>query len=136
MIDDTRVNIKIYGGAGDDFFQIGQLYKSQRTPAAGVPNADVFATLETTRGFLSNGISAPMQIFGGAGDDEFVVYHNLAPLQLYGEDGDDFFLIRAFALVGSSGQPARAHRCHRRRRRRHDHLRGERAGEHRRRRRV
>jgi Ca2+-binding RTX toxin-like protein len=101
MIDDTRAAITIFGGDDDDFFQIGQLYKSQRTPAAGVPNADVFATLETTRGFLSNGISEPMQIFGGAGDDEFVVYHNLAPLQLFGEDGNDFFMIRAFALIGS-----------------------------------
>jgi Ca2+-binding RTX toxin-like protein len=100
-IDDVRVNMKIYGGDGEDFFQIGQLYKSQRMPAAGVRNADVFATLETTRGFLSNGISSPVSIFGGEGNDEFVVYHNLAPLQLFGEGGDDSFLIRAFALIGS-----------------------------------
>jgi Ca2+-binding RTX toxin-like protein len=100
-IDDIRGNMEIYGGDGEDFFQVGQLYKSQRTPFAGVPNADIFATLETTRGFLSNGISAPLSIFGGAGDDTFIVYHNLAPLQLFGEDGNDSFLIRAFALVGS-----------------------------------
>lgn len=100
-IDDTRLDIEIYGGEGKDFFQVGQLYKSQRNAAAGVPFADVFATLETTRGYLSNGISKAMKIFGGDGDDEFIVYHNLAPLALYGEDGDDSFLIRAFALVGS-----------------------------------
>jgi Ca2+-binding RTX toxin-like protein len=100
-IDDTRINMNVYGGAGEDFFQIGQLYKSQRTAAAGVPNADVFTTIETTRGFLSNGISSPMTIFGGENNDEFVVYHNLAPLVLNGDEGDDSFLIRAFALVGS-----------------------------------
>ncbi|HSB85123.1 MAG TPA: hypothetical protein VLD86_02385, partial [Ilumatobacteraceae bacterium] len=100
-IDDTRLAIDIYGGEGEDFFQIGQLYKSQRNAAAGVPFADVFATIETTRGFLSNGISKSMKIFGGDDNDEFVVYHNLAPLALYGDAGDDSFLIRAFALVGS-----------------------------------
>ena len=100
-IDDTRMDIDVYGGEGEDFFQIGQLYKSQRNPAAGIPFADVFATLVTTRGFLSNGISNSMNIFGGDANDEFVVYHNLAPLALFGDDGDDSFLIRAFALVGS-----------------------------------
>ena len=100
-IDDVRVDMTIYGGPGEEFFQVGQLYKTERTPAAGVPNADVFATIETTRGFLSNGISSPVAIYGGDDNDEFVVYHNLAPLALFGGDGDDSFLIRAFALVGS-----------------------------------
>jgi hypothetical protein len=100
-IDDTRLKIDIYGGEGEDFFQIGQLYKSQRNAAAGVPFADAFATLETTRGFLSNGITKDMNIFGGDNNDQFVVYHNLAPLALFGDDGDDSFLVRAFALVGS-----------------------------------
>ena len=68
---------------------------------AGVAFVDVFATIETTRGYLSNGISNAMKIFGGDDNDEFVVYHNLAPLALYGNDGDDSFLIRAFALAGS-----------------------------------
>ncbi|MHC4497645.1 MAG: hypothetical protein ACYS21_00865, partial [Planctomycetota bacterium] len=100
-IDDVRVDMKIYGGAGEDFFQVAQLYKAKRNAAAGVPNADVFATIETTRGYLSNGITSPLTIYGGDDDDEFVVYHNLSPLQLFGDDGDDTFLIRAFALVGS-----------------------------------
>ncbi len=43
-----------------------------------MPNADVFATIETTRGFLSNGISSPLTIFGGADNDE-----------LHGGDDDD-----------------------------------------------
>ncbi|HET6573208.1 MAG TPA: hypothetical protein VFG68_06375, partial [Fimbriiglobus sp.] len=100
-IDDTRAKIDVYGGAGRDFFQVGQLYKSQREPASGVPDMDIFATIKTTRGFLSNGISEPMTIFGGGDNDEFVVYHNLKPLVLNGDDGDDSFLIRAFALDGS-----------------------------------
>ncbi len=94
-------SLLVYAGDGRDFVQVGQLYKSKRNAAAGVPNADVFATIETTRGYLSNGISASLAIYGDDDDDEFVVYHNLAPLLLFGGDGDDSFLIRAFALVGS-----------------------------------
>lgn len=101
-IDDTRANIDIFGGAGADFFQIGQLYRTTRDNSSGIPFADVFATVETTRGFLSNGISAPMTISGGAGDDEFIVYRNQAPLVLEGDDGNDSFLVRAFALIGST----------------------------------
>src|SRR5205085_12205263 len=58
-------------------------------------------TIETTRGWLSNGISNPMTVFGGAGEDLFIVFHNLAVLTLNGGDDDDTFLIQAFALAGS-----------------------------------
>src|SRR5262249_53224582 len=101
-IDDTRAIITINGGAGEDFFQVGQLYQSRRTPElAGVLPEDVFATIETTRGWLSAGISEPMTINGGDDNDNFIVFHNLAVLNLNGNDGDDSFLIQAFALAGS-----------------------------------
>lgn len=101
-IDDTRAKITINGGDGNDFFQIGQLYKTQRTVAlAGVAPEDVYATTETTRGFLSNGISLPMTINGDAGEDNFIVFRNLAVLTLNGGDDNDTFLVQAFALVGS-----------------------------------
>jgi len=58
-IDDTRAPITIHGGSGNNFFQIGQLYQSRRTPQlANVAAADLFATLETTRGWLSKGVSS------------------------------------------------------------------------------
>ena len=101
-IDDTRAIIDVNGGDGPDQFQIGQLYQSRRTPAlAGVMPGDVFATIETTQGWLSNGISNPMTINGGKGDDNFIVFHNLAQLNLNGDDGNDTFLVQAFALAGS-----------------------------------
>ncbi len=100
--DDTASEVTLNGEFGNDTFQIGQMFKSERTTvAANVSVDDVFATIETTRGFLSNGISAPMTINGGIGDDLFVVFHNKAVLQLNGEEGDDVFEIRAFALAGS-----------------------------------
>ena len=101
-VDDTRAIIEIHGGDGPDFFQVGQLYHSRRTPRlAGVAAEDVFATIETTKGWLSNGITNPMTIFGGEGNDTFIVFHNLAVLGLNGEGGDDTFLVQAFALAGS-----------------------------------
>ncbi|MEX2149864.1 MAG: LEPR-XLL domain-containing protein [Steroidobacteraceae bacterium] len=100
--DDTRAAITVFAGEGDDFFQVGQLYKSQRTTEqAGVAVEDVFATIETTRGWLSNGISVDLTINAGGGKDEFIVFHNKAVLTANGEAGDDRFLIQAFALVGS-----------------------------------
>ncbi len=101
-VDDTRAPITINAGAGNDFFQVGQLYQSRRTPElANVLAQDVFATIETTKGWLSNGISNPMTINGGSGEDLFIVFHNLAVLTLNGGDDNDTFLIQAFALAGS-----------------------------------
>ena len=101
-IDDTRASITVNGDEGNDLAQVGQLYQSRRTPAlAGVAHEDVFATIDTTQGWLSNGISFPMTINGGIGDDNFYVFHNLAILDLNGDDGNDTFLVQAFALAGS-----------------------------------
>ncbi|MBL7039484.1 MAG: hypothetical protein ISR77_12695, partial [Pirellulaceae bacterium] len=101
-IDDTSAAITINGELGEDRFQIGQLFRTQRTnEAANVSVDDEFATIETTRGFLSDGISAPMTINGGLDNDVFVVFHNKAELTLNGDAGDDRFEVRAFALVGS-----------------------------------
>jgi Ca2+-binding RTX toxin-like protein len=102
--DDTRAIAALNGGIGDDKFQIGQMFKSERDDnpqTANLADDDVFATVETTRGWLSNGITFPMTINGGIGNDEFVVFRNIAVLTLNGGDGDDLFTVRAFALAGS-----------------------------------
>jgi len=102
FMDDTRAKMTINGDQGNDFFQVGQLYKSRRTPQlAGIAPEDVFATIDTTQGWLSNGISKPMTINGGIGDDSFIVFHNLDTLDLNGDAGNDSFLVQAFALAGS-----------------------------------
>ena len=63
---------------------------------------DRFDTTETTRGFLSNGVSQATTILGGEGDDRFTVFRNHAYLRLEGGLGDDSFTLRSFALVGST----------------------------------
>ena len=106
--DDTSARAVLDGGAGDDTFQIGQLYGTQRNataaPAGGdLTGSDVFGTTATTRGWLSAGISRVMTVRGGAGDDTFGVYANHALLSLLGEDGNDLFTQRAFALAQTTG---------------------------------
>ena len=91
-IDDTNAEIIINGGPENDTFQVGQMFRSPRTdnPDANIsdnPFDDQFATIETTRGWLSNGISEAMTINGGDGNDTFIVFHNKAVLQLNGNFG-------------------------------------------------
>ncbi|OLD92029.1 MAG: hypothetical protein AUG84_02425, partial [Chloroflexi bacterium 13_1_20CM_4_66_7] len=47
-VDDTRAKILIEGGEGKDFFQVGQLYKSRRTPPTTWPRCRSTAATATT----------------------------------------------------------------------------------------
>ena len=96
--DDNSTITTLDGGSGNDTFQIGQLYKTERV-ASDVAPEDAFDTIETTRGFLSHGVTFSTTIYGGSGDDQFSVYSNKAQLHLEGNDGNDTFEVRAFALV-------------------------------------
>ena len=101
MVDDNAARTTLNGGTGDDEFQFAQVYETRRNGGAGVTAGDVFATIETTRGFLSNGVTFDTTANGGTGEDLFRVFHNLATLNLNGGFGDDTFIVKAFALVGS-----------------------------------
>ena len=102
VLDDTLAPTTIFGDAGNDTFQVGQVFQSARdgtNPDNGLDPLDYFATTQTTDGFLSNGVSFATTLYGGDGDDTFVVDHNLAELWLYGQDGDDTFTVQAFVKV-------------------------------------
>ncbi len=101
-MDDNWAETTISSGLGNDNFQVGQIFKSQRDAAAGVAAKDVFETVQTTRGYLSNGVSFTTTLDGDAGNDTFTVYRNKAILNLNGGDNDDLFVIRAFAEEGST----------------------------------
>ena len=109
VLDDTLAPTTIFGGDGNDTFQIGQVYASPRdgsNPDNGLNDGlglygtnDYFSTIQTTQGYLSNGISQTATLFGGNGDDSFTVYHNTAELFLFGEADDDTFRVRSFVRV-------------------------------------
>jgi hypothetical protein len=119
-VDDNSAITTLDGGKGKDDFQIGQIYGFKRdglerpqgvgnTSGGSLTPQDVFATVATTRGWLSPGASQPLVAKGGTGDDTFTVYSNQATLRLEGEDDNDLFVVRAFALaetVGSCGTAA------------------------------
>lgn len=99
-LDDLTAVATLNGGGGDDYFQVGQLYRNRRTIAGGnIAPEDQFATVEVSRGFLSNGISNDATINGGNDNDTVVVYRNLATLTVNGQAGDDSIEVRAFVLV-------------------------------------
>ncbi|MFA7063647.1 MAG: calcium-binding protein, partial [Methanomethylophilus sp.] len=101
--DDNSTLTTLDGGTGRDFFQVGQVFGSERTALAGtVAAGDEIETVETTLGILSRGISYATTIYGGDGNDEFSVYSNKAELQMFGEDGNDSFVVRAFVIKDSS----------------------------------
>ena len=96
-LDDNWTESTVRGGADEDTFQVGQIFETPRDEAAGVAAGDVFETVSTTRGFLSNGVSFATVIKGGDDNDRFVVFRNTAVLSLRGDEGDDEFTIRSFA---------------------------------------
>ncbi|WBA80116.1 hypothetical protein [Endozoicomonas sp. GU-1] len=64
--DDNSTITTLDGGAGNDRFQIGQLFGLDRNTAEGtVAAGDEIETTETTLGFLSKGNSLPMVVYGG-----------------------------------------------------------------------
>src|SRR5581483_710275 len=109
VMDDNLGPTTLFGGDGNDTFQFGQIYASPRdgsNPNNGLDPADYFVTTPVTQGFLSNGVSYPTTAFGGAGDDSFTVYHNLAELYLYGQEDDDSFTVRAFVKINPNDPKA------------------------------
>ena len=86
--DDTGNNIEVRGEGGDDKFIVGQVFNA---PRAGVE------TIETTRGFVSNGCSRQLLLNGGPGDDLFLMIHNKGEVSGFGDDGDDVMVVRTFA---------------------------------------
>jgi hypothetical protein len=102
VFDDTLAPVVAFGDAGNDTFQVGQVFLSARdggNPDNGLAEEDYFETTQITRGFLSNGISFSATLFGGTGNDNFTVYRNKAELFMFGDEDDDTFTVRAFVKV-------------------------------------
>ena len=99
VLDDTNAALEINGDRGNDTFQVGQMFQSARDALANLPAIDQFPTTQTTKGFLSNGVSQPATLNGGDGEDLFTVFHNLAEISLNGDADNDTFVLRSFVRV-------------------------------------
>ena len=90
VFDDTLSGMTVRGDEGDDTFQLGQVFESARNglnPSNGLDPLDYFETVQTTRGFLSNGVSQTAVLLGGEGNDNFTIYRNKAEIFARGEEG-------------------------------------------------
>ena len=101
------------GGLGDDRFQFGQIFGSEPIAGGtyddgngivsnGIAAGDDIATIQTTRGYLSNGASFAVTAFGGEGADRFTVYANRGEVRLEGATVDGQLTL-AWAHVDAGG---------------------------------
>ncbi|MGE8672033.1 MAG: beta strand repeat-containing protein [Achromobacter kerstersii] len=100
-IDDTSTYVVIDGGLGSDAskhneYQVGQLYALDRQfPNVGA--GDQIDTVQTTQGYLSRGNSFGLTLYGAENSSNvFRIYSNAAPLALFGGKRDDEFMVYAF----------------------------------------
>ena len=97
-VDGTAKITNIDGGAGDDEFQIGQLYNSERKASETqcIAVDDGFNTIKTTKEqYLSDGVTdgTTLNVEGGVGNDKFTSLHNVGSLNMAGGIGADAFAV-------------------------------------------
>ncbi len=96
-VDGTAKITNIDGGAGDDEFQIGQLYNSERIAGTqSIAVDDGFNTIKTTKEkYLSDGVTenTTLNVEGGVGIDKFTSLHNVGSLNMAGGIGNDAFAV-------------------------------------------
>ncbi len=98
-VDGTAKKTNIDGGAGDDSFQVGQFFNSERISSGkqGIVKDDEFNTVQVVGDdkFLSDGVTkdSTLNIEGGIGNDSFVSLHNVGNLSMAGGRGDDTFSV-------------------------------------------
>ena len=103
-IDGTLSTITIDAGAGDDTVTVGQQFESERTidkDHSNVKPNDVFNTIKTSQGYLSEGVKHSTSIVGGEGNDTFNVLHNQAAVSLSGGLGNDTFNVAMFQQINA-----------------------------------
>ncbi|WP_290737932.1 calcium-binding protein [Fibrobacter sp. UBA3718] len=97
VVDGTAAVTNIDGGAGNDTFQVGQLYNSDRKAGTqSIASEDGFKTIQNSDGkYLSEGVSegSKLSIDGGIGDDTFTALRNVGSLNMAGSRGNDAFSV-------------------------------------------
>lgn len=88
VCDGTSATMTLNGWEGDDTFIVGQLLGSKRNDSNTL---EMYHTVVTPHGWLSDGCNYPLTANGGIGKDTFTVQHNLGTVDLNGDEGK-FFL--------------------------------------------
>ncbi|WP_146196361.1 MULTISPECIES: calcium-binding protein [unclassified Fibrobacter] len=103
VVDGTAAVTNIDGGAGNDTFQVGQLYNSDRKAGTqNIASEDGFKTIQNSDGkYLSEGVSegSKLSIDGGIGDDTFTALRNVGSLNMAGSRGNDAFSIYNYRMM-------------------------------------
>ena len=107
-VDGTLTDVAINGGAGNDSFQIGQLYQSKRDGSAHVAENDKFSTVRTSDGYVSEGVGAgtSLTLNGEEGEDNFNLLHSVGDTNMFGGADNDDFTINGLTydkVAGKSG---------------------------------
>lgn len=95
IMDDTSVELFVYGEGGNDLFFVGNVLSTKPF------EHDKLGTIEVVDE-ITNGVSFPAVLLGGEGEDYFEVNHNVAPIALFGEAGNDTFFIKALLTTQSA----------------------------------
>ncbi len=88
IVDDSTLELNIYGEAGNDQFFIGRV-KATETYTNELGREFTLVT------DITNGVQVTSYFYGGIGDDYFEVNRNKGEIFLYGQDGDDVFYLKA-----------------------------------------
>ena len=100
-VDGNSAITEIDGGNGNNRFQFGQLFGTDRTGGISVAAMDTMPTSLTDQGYVTRGIRYATTVLSGAGSDTFDVYASAAALSLSGGDGKDTFRLIPFVASGS-----------------------------------
>lgn len=105
-IDGTVTDMSINGGAGNDSFQIGQLYESRRNSVANVAENDLFNTVRTSDGYLSEGVgqNTSLTLNGEEGEDNFNLLHSVGDTNMFGGADNDTFTINGLSYDEEPGK--------------------------------
>lgn len=105
-IDGTITDVAVSGGAGNDSFQIGQLYQSKRDGSAHVAENDKFSTVRTSDGYVSEGVGKDLSLTlnGEEGNDDFNLLHSVGDTNMFGGADNDKFTINGLTYEKETGK--------------------------------
>ena len=105
-VDGNGAITQIDAGDGNNTYQFGQLFGTDRTPGIDIGSGETIPTIQTDQGTVSRGIRYATSILAGAGHDTVTVYASAAPLTVFGGSGTENVVVRPFVNAATTGPSA------------------------------